>query len=241
MKWYFILLIGIAIVIRYGYFLRWIPKFIFYFIKDQIYYFKYGYGFRLYGFKMLCGRQGDGKTMAAMYLLDKWRKKYPKAKIYTNIDYKYQDGRLTGFKDLLEIENGTDGVIFFIDEISSSLSTNAWKYFPEELLSEICQQRKQRKVILATAQVYTRVVKQVREQCYEVMNCRTYGERLSNIVCYDAASYDDYINASNSKKRKIVPKWRRAYVQTEELRTCYDTFEKVKRMSLDGFYDKKNI
>ncbi len=74
--------------------------------------------------------------------------------------------QMTSWRDFMEIRNGTKGVLFLIDEIHSEYSSKSWKDFPEELLSEISQQRKQRIKIVATSQIYSRVVKQLREQAF---------------------------------------------------------------------------
>jgi ATP-dependent Clp protease ATP-binding subunit ClpX len=123
-----------------------LPSFFYWIFRDFKHYKKYGKGFDQYGLRMFCGRQGGGKTVGMVWLLEQWRRKYPNLKIYTNIDYSHQDGKLTGWNDLLdqELRNGTDGVVFCIDEIQNEFSSSAWKDFPETILSEITQQRKQR-------------------------------------------------------------------------------------------------
>lgn len=66
--------------------------------------------FKEYGLHLVCGEQGSGKTTAVVQLLlDNWSKKYPFLKIYTNMFYKYQDGEIMHWKDLLREDrnNGT--------------------------------------------------------------------------------------------------------------------------------------
>lgn len=195
--------------------------------------------FRPFGLKMFCGRQGCGKTMSMVWYLDSLRRKYPKAQIYTNFSYLYQTAPLESLNDLLIYRNGEDGIIFAIDEIQNEFSSAVSKDFPEALLSEITMQRKQKMTILATSQVFSRVAKPLREQCYEVMECRTFFGRWTAVKCYDAEDYCSIIDSYNAEKKfKLPKKWKRSYIQTDMLRNCYDTYEKVKRLSRQGFAEK---
>lgn len=190
---------------------------------------------------MFCGRQGGGKTMGIIYTLEKMRKRYPNAKIYTNIDYVNQDGALISWHDLLcdDFRNGTDGVIFVIDEIQNEFSSLAWKDFPETLLSEITQQRKQRICILASSQVFTRVVKALREQCYQVIECKTFFGRWTRLKAYDADDYNNVIDSKDPKAKFKLPKlYKESFIQSDYLRSLYDTYAKVRRLRSVGFIPK---
>ena len=52
------------------------------------------------------------------------------------------------------LHNGNKGVMFAIDKIHSEWPSASWKDFPEVLLSEITQQRKQLIKIVASSQVF---------------------------------------------------------------------------------------
>lgn len=196
--------------------------------------------FRPYGLKMFCGRQGSGKTMSMVYYLGELRKQYPKALIYTNFSYKHQTAPLESLNDLLTYRNGEDGIIFAIDEIQNEFSSTASKDFPETLLSEVTMQRKQKMTILASSQVFMRVAKPLREQCYEVMDCQTFFDRWTRMKCYDAFDYCSIVDSySLEKKFKLPKKWKRSFIQTDDLRDSYDTYEKVQRLSRQGFAPKE--
>lgn len=195
--------------------------------------------FAPYGLKMFCGRQGSGKTIGMVWYLDQIRRKYPNAHIYTNFDYVHQTAPLESLPDLLELRNGEDGVVFALDEIQNEFSSAASKDFPETLLSEITQQRKQRICILASSQVFTRVAKPLREQCYEVIDCRTFFKRWTRLKCYDGDDYCSIIDCYNPEKKfKLPKKWVQSFIQTDELRESYDTYAKVKRLSRQGFVSR---
>lgn len=195
-----------------------------------------GRTFNLYGVTIFCGRQGSGKTMGIVEELERVKSKFPKALICTNIHYIRQDMPLSDWRQLLEIRNGTDGVVFVIDEIQNEYDNSKWKDFPEGLLSVITQQRKQRIKIYLSSQVYTRVVKQIREQCFDVVECKTFFGRWTRLKCFDADDYNSIIdNPSPEKKFKLRKKWRRSFIQSNYIRKLYDSYKVVENMQKVDF------
>lgn len=190
--------------------------------------------FEEYGFTLYCGRQGAGKTVSMIEYLERMRREYPNVKIVTNFSYAHAFKRMDDWRDLFDIRNGTDGVIFAIDEIHSEYSSAAWKDFPESILSEISQQRKQRIKIVATAQVFGRVAKPIREQTASVVMCSTYARRWTFCREYDAAEYSTS-DTPYTVKQRIKPLRRYSFVQTNELRSCFDTYEKIERLKRTEF------
>ncbi|HHX70631.1 MAG TPA: hypothetical protein GX708_21590, partial [Gallicola sp.] len=124
--------------------------------------------FNEWGVHLICGEQGSGKTITTCYLLQEWKRKYPLAKITTNMTYKYEDRPLLHWKDLLNYQNGKYGTIKVLDEIQTWFNSNQSKDFPVEMLGEVSQQRKQRSAIIGTTQVFNRVAKPLREQTHFV-------------------------------------------------------------------------
>lgn len=194
--------------------------------------------FREYGFTFYVGRQGAGKTASMVNYLDRMKERYPNSIIVTNFGYFQADHIMKSWRDLLTIRNGTDGVIFAIDEIHSEYSSMAWKDVPEDLLSEISQQRKQRVKIVATAQFFTRVAKPLREQAATVVACRTFAGRLTMGREYDALQYAMVIDNPNAVKKKLKPLRKHSFVQSDVFRKEYDTYEKIERMEKMRFTDK---
>ena len=84
--------------------------------------------FREYGFTFYVGRQGTGKTISMVRYLELMKAKYPNCLIVTNFQYFQADYIMESWRDLLTIRNGTDGVIFAIDEIHSEYSAAAVAY-----------------------------------------------------------------------------------------------------------------
>lgn len=198
--------------------------------------------FKPFGLTMFTGPQGSGKTIGMVeYCLD-LKKQYPKCKLYSNFKIEGMDGELTSLNDLLKIRNDEDGVIFCIDEIQNEWSTNSSRNFPESLLSMITMERKQHIHIAASSQVFTRVAKPLREQCFVVCDCRTFFNRWTRIRAYPADEYNSIIDSNSlDRKRKLRKVWKKSFIQTDELREKYDTYEVVKRMSRNGFAETVRI
>ncbi len=201
---------------------------------------KYGKKFDEYGCTFYVGRQGSGKTTAmAEYLEFYIKKKYPKCLILTNFNYKNQTAPFTGWHDFFNVRNGLDGVVFAIDEIQNEFNCNDWKDFPESLLSEITQQRKQKIKIICSSQVFTRVAKQIREQAFEVVECRTIAKRWTFLRCFDGEEYNRVIDINDPEIKFKVPRlWRRSFIMTDYIRSLFDTDEKIKKLGNREFLSR---
>lgn len=187
-----------------------------------------GRKFDLYGLTIFCGRQGGGKTMSMVEYLNRMKDKFPDCKIVTNFNYNRQDMPFVDWRQFTEVRNGLDGVIFAIDEIQNEYNSNTWQDFPEEILSVVTQQRKQRVKIVATSQVFTRVVKQLREQCYEVVECKTILGRWTRQKCFDADDYNAIVdNLSPERKFKTRKKWKYSFIQSNNIRSLFDSYAVV--------------
>lgn len=187
--------------------------------------------FKEFGLTIFTGRQGGGKTTGMVEYLERLRIKYPNALIVTNFGYKNEHYSFNDWNDLFNIRNGDYGVIFAIDEIQNEFSAAHSKSFPEALLGEITQQRKQKIKIVATSQVFTRVAKPLREQTYEVIECRTLFGRWTFMKCFDADEYNMMIDSNDiNVKIKIPRKWRRNFIQDNALRDLFDSYAKVERI-----------
>lgn len=152
-------------------------------------------------------------------------------KTYTNMFYKYQNGQITHWRDLLDEKrnNGVYGVANVIDEIQSWFSSLQSKDFPPEMLGEISQQRKQRKAIIGTAQIFGRVAKPIREQTAFVYLPFTFAGcftivRVSKPIYYDEETF---------RFKKYIKTY--FFVHRPEIRDSFDTYLKVRKMAKDGF------
>lgn len=201
-------------------------KKIFYFFPKQL---SYDFlnrdpnAFTEYGIHMVCGRQGAGKTITVVYLLNKWRQMFPNLQIYTNMDYKYQTGELDHWKELVLRKNGIYGIVNVIDEIHTWFSNKESKDLPPEVLGEISQQRKQKKCIIGTAQVFSKIAKPLREQTHFVYVPYTFFGILTIVRMADATDYDSEKDKFKKYKGFFI------FVHDKELRDSYDTYKRISK------------
>jgi len=189
--------------------------------------------FREFGVRFICGEQGSGKTVfLTKYLLD-LKKKYPKLKIQTNYNFRYEDEKIRHWKDLIERSNGIYGYVNVLDEVQNWFNSLASKDFPPEMMTEISQQRKQRKLFLCTSQVFGRVAKPIREQAMLVYEPFTLFGCITFVRAYKPY-FDDTGTLIKKKPRGF---W--FFVHDDTIRNSYDTYRKVEEMTKVGFKDEE--
>ena len=175
------------------------------------------------------GRQGNGKTIAMAQQALAWREEYPKAKCITNFALQGQSRELNDWRLLLDYKNGIQGVIACIDEMQNWFSSNQSKNFPPEMLEVITQNRKNRRVIMGTAQTFNRLSKPIREQATEVRRCTTLFGCLT-VVHRVIPELDSEGNVEKWKHRGFY-----YFVHDEKLRSSYDTWRVIESLSKSGF------
>lgn len=207
-------------------FLTMLIDFIRWKIYDLLMFLINGRVFNLYGVTCYCGRQGSGKTIGVVEQLERIKMQFPECLVCTNINYINQDIPLTSWLQLLYLRNGDKGVVFVIDEVQNNGLD--WTKFPETLLRVITMQRKQKIKIFLTSQVYKNVVIQLRRQCFDVIECKTFFGRWTRHKCYDAEEYNNIVDEATPEKRmRLQRKWKYSYIQSNSLRNLYDTNEIV--------------
>lgn len=184
--------------------------------------------FQEFGINIFCGRQGSGKTITTVYLMNKWLKMYPNLVIKTNFAYKYEDEELKHWKQLVTTNNGIYGAVYGIDELHTWLSMRS-NSVPFELLKEISTQRKQKSCILGTCQVFGKVPKEIRDQTEWVYLPRTIFNCLTIVR---KARPEDYNPDKNKFKRYHGTFF---FVHTEELRESYDTYKRIEQLIDEEF------
>ena len=185
--------------------------------------------FRESGVHIIAGEQGAGKSITLTYMLNRFQKMYPKLKVKTNYGYSRQDGEINHWRDIVSSENGIYGEIDVLDEIQNWFNSLQSKDFPPEMMTEITQQRKQKKCIFGTSQVFTRVAKPIREQVTYLYEPFTLFGCLTIV-----RKYKPYVNSdgiSDCKKLRSVF----FFVHSPQLRDSFDTYRKIEQLSKEGF------
>lgn len=188
--------------------------------------------FRHQGVIVFTGRQGTGKTVAMVEQTLRYQQEYPKAKCISNLNYEFQDDELTDWRQLISYSNGIQGVIVQMDELQNWFSSNQSKNFPPEFLEVITQNRKNRRVILGTSQVFTRLSKPLREQCTEVRSCLTLFGCIT-LVFRKEPILDSAGEVTEYKRKGFY--W---FVHTEQIRNAYDTYHVIESLAKSGFQEK---
>lgn len=202
------------------------------------------------GTQVYCGRQGSGKTVSAVKHVHQMKDRYPLLIIVSNVSLKYfkpitfsskaellykmqtfdPQKQYVLFKDieqlsiaLVEINNGFHGVVYLVDEIHTYFNSLESKNVPMFVFTEISQQRKQRKLIIGTSQLFTRLSKPFREQCDNLIICRTIMGIFTIQQAYDGMTLEvDY--DGNLKGNRKRTGW---FFHNRRLRNSFDTYQKV--------------
>lgn len=179
------------------------------------------------GIWVFCGRQGSGKTLSAVQCLQKICKEYPKAIVVSNLEVKGIENTIIPFEEyeqLKEMDNGIYGIIFFLDELHVLWNSLESKDIPVSEMACFCQMRKNRRVIIGTSQVYSRIAKPIREQLKFAIDCRNvFGLFQFNTVLDPAES----IERNGVMEAKVVG--RHFWFHTPSLYNSYDTLFKIER------------
>lgn len=186
----------------------------------------------IHGLFMFCGKQGAGKTISAVYFMRMMLQKFPLIKIRSNISISFQHGHIDHWEEIINVHNGDIGQIDFLDETQNWFSSNDSKNFPPEMLQEITQERKKHKVIIGTAQVFTRLAKPLREQTTYLCEPKTFFECFTIVPIYKIDLKDD----GTIEKKRFTRCF--CFVHDTELRESYNTYERVERLAKVGFQGK---
>lgn len=179
------------------------------------------------GIWVFTGPQGSGKTLSAVLCAQNMLARYPRARVVSNMDLRGVNQRVEPFEDysqLSEETNGTDGIVFFLDEIHVLWNSLESKQIPISEMATFCQMRKDRRVIIGTSQVYGRIAKPIREQLKYLFICKNFFGLLQyNLICDPTETQE--ING-HITPALIRPTW---FFHSPELYDSYETLNKIKR------------
>lgn len=189
--------------------------------------------FKPEGIIIFSGFQGQGKTLSSTDYVRSLTWLYPRAKLVTNTSIEGLNPlteviEYQGIESLIDINNGLEGVIYYIDEIELEFNCLESKGIPASVIKEFAQARKQRKHIIGTSQFFLRVAKPLREQTKFVVVCR----KIFGFIQYNKLCSGMTLNENNGKIQMDVLKkfW---WFHTPALYDSYDTFAKMKRYRKD--------
>lgn len=145
------------------------------------------------------------------------------------IRYK-QENRIFEFldnDDFKKYDNDDYGLLFFVDEIQLYLNSLESKNVNMDTMTQISQQRKQRKHIVCTSQVYGRMAKPLREQFSEVVVCKNYMSilQVNKLVNRDSLSTE----SSSGTEISGVVKKKFMWLHDPNMYKRYDTYYVIER------------
>lgn len=190
------------------------------------------------GILVFCGGQGAGKTISAVQYVQTLCRLYPAVKVCSNMDLHLPEGieviPWTGVHCFTDISNGYAGVIYLIDEIHLEFNSLESKKMDSGIFEIVSQQRKQRKHIVGTSQVFNRIAKPFREQFkYAVAcNCLFKCVQINTLLDAKKAKIDDSGEVVASSIKKYF------WFHTPELYESYDTYAVMKRLRKDWEVEK---
>lgn len=181
------------------------------------------------GLMVFCGPQGSGKTLSAVQYCRKLLEKYPQCKFVTNVAIEGLPEEVEvieydGLDSLMNISNGYAGVLYLIDEIQLEFNSLESKNISIEEMTEFAQQRKQRKHIVGTSQVFMRLAKPLREQIKRVVVCQGFFGLVQHNVEIDGTT-------AVEKDGELCATVKGSYwwFHSPDLYSCYDTYAKMHR------------
>lgn len=177
------------------------------------------------GTRVYKGFQGKGKSLSMVNDIFQCRKIFPKSIICSNLLLKNINYILIkNSKDLhkcLQIENGENGVLIALDE--AHLFFNKKDGISLDVLTCISQQRKDRRKIFFTTQIWEELDVSLRKQVKEVVNCNNIGRiQINKIIDGESIVFDKKLGTwtGNTKAYSI-------YKHNKELYMLYDTYQKI--------------
>ena len=179
------------------------------------------------GSRVYKGFQGSGKTLSMVFYAFKIQEEYPDCLIYSNIKIKglknytyFNDDK--GLFEALETRNGGAGVLVLLDEAHLYFSKKSG--IPLDVLTAISQQRKDRRRIVFSSQIWEELDISLRKQVKEIVTCCTYFGKFQFNVISDGESltYDKLASEYVAKKIRTE-----IFKHTQELYNSYDTCQKI--------------
>lgn len=189
------------------------------------------------GIICFCGEQGSGKTLSAVHYVYNLAKAYPLAKICTNVglggvwDLPNDIIPYEGPDQMLKLDNGAYGIIFLLDEMHIEFNSLESKGMDVHIFELVSQQRKARKHIVGTSQVFGRLAKPFREQFKYAVCCDNYFGLIFRQTIYKAmnvASGEDITTRLSLRATKF-------YIPSPVDFDMYDTEQIIRRIRDNGF------
>lgn len=178
------------------------------------------------GSRVYTGHQGSGKTLSCTKYLYDLKKAYPKCKIFSNVKLYgikyYPITDIQSLKVALLQKNGSNGTAILLDE--AHLYFGRKDGIPLEVLTCISQQRKDRRRLIFTSQIWEELDISLRKQVKEIVKCRCFlGFIQINTVSDGETLHYDKLNSEYVADKKYTE----IFKHNIEYYRRYDTYQKI--------------
>ena len=178
------------------------------------------------GMMVYKGLQGSGKSLSETKDTFEIKASFPNCKVFSNmllygINYTF----IKDVKDLreaLSFKNGANGVLIVLDEAQNIF--NKKNGVPLEVMAQFCQNRKNRRLILMTTQIWEDLDVMLRKQIKTVVNCRCVLGKIQVNTYHDGENltYDKIKGEYTAPKR-----FTKIFKHNQKYYDRYDTYEVV--------------
>lgn len=175
------------------------------------------------------GFQGSGKTLSMVHYCMELQKQFPKCIIYSNVKIKglknfhlvKSDSDVT---EAISVTNGANGVVLLLDE--AHLFFNKKTGISLDVLTAISQQRKDRRRIILSSQIWEELDISLRKQVKHIVscNCRFGHIQVNSISDGESLSYDKMQGMYTAKHL-----YTEIFKHNQKLYESYDTLQKIIR------------
>lgn len=187
------------------------------------------------GIICFCGEQGSGKTLSAVHYVYNLARKFPHCKIVTNVsltwDLSNEIITYTGPEQMLELDNNEYGIIFLLDEMHIEFNSLESKGMDVHIFELVSQQRKGRKHIVGTSQVFGRLAKPFREQFKYAVCCDNFLNLFFRQQIFRAIN----VPSGEDITTRLSPRAVRFYFPSPDDFNMYDTTQIIRRVRSSGF------
>lgn len=204
--------------------------------------------FNYWGLHLFVGRFGGGKTISAVRRLYNICKSKKGVTVLTNLTLIGfpEDTKIIKLVNSKQILDLPDKSVVFIDEIGSIFNSRDYakskESVPKEVYQHLLQMRHRRIMMLGTVQRWNLLDKQLRDVTDTVTECHSYFAdpfaRYTTCTEYNAEDYDLW-RSNPLLPIKTLDYY--SYVQTDELRSKYDTIEMVEGLLTADYIPDEQI
>lgn len=204
------------------------------------------------GSRVYKGFQGSGKTLSMVKYVHDILKQYPDCAVFSNIrlydleqlnySQNYDDDDKTFYysrncgnyqfihddeilKHALLFRNGTSGVLVLLDE--AHLYFNKKSGISLDVLTAISQQRKDRKKLVFSSQIWEELDISLRKQVKEIVSCRSLFGCIQVNTIYDGETLRYQYNPDGSSGYNANKILTEIYKHSDSLYNSYNTYQKI--------------